>query len=177
MGASGEESLFDLLEQLAQFVGRSVPEPIEDARRRRTARSSADVLAVPGTTAQVQKVAKSLRDAYDNMLWKVPVEDRAESVRETMIRLLEEAQVSAARLRALILFLADRLPQPYSELSESAACFGKEASEALLQALRDAFQCPMESHLGSKPLGSRGGAEPAGEAHESGPHHARVLRR
>ena len=99
------------------------------------------------------RTSLSLEEAYQNMMMSEEVDLRAEAQREMVIRLAEETQFLAARLRSLIMFLAPMLPQPTAQPDDRARRLGTQAAGLILEALQQAFVCRVDQVVGNSPFG------------------------
>ena len=150
-----EDDINDVLEDISRVMQERVAS-MPEARRRRTATSSTGSLRTPErpTTDVIARVAEDMRRSLDGAIMIRGVGARADTLREVILQMLNEAQLHSARLRTMVRLLEHYLPQPMAEdqdMDNSRRSFGRAIWKDVRDWLHDAY-CTTAGDVGNGPI-------------------------
>ena len=117
-------------------------------------RSSSSRPSLPLDNLSAQQIAEYLRNHLLQQLMNGSVDDREQSLRETVKLLVHHARRSGLQLHALLLLLADLLPQPNSpEITSRQVRAGANLFKDILDMLTSVYAPPPENDFRYRPFG------------------------
>ena len=119
---------------------------------------------LPLANLDATQIAEYMRAHVMQRLMDGQVEDREQTLRETVKLLIQHAQKTGRQLHSLLLLLADLLPQPDSpEISSQQIRNGADMFKDLMNMLTSVYTPQLENHFHYSPFGVDGVAQQLGD--------------